>query len=231
MTDKKYDYKEFNVYGSKDGKKACAFKLLEHFRLKEDSQVETSMWWKIQVETTNDWWKKDWDKKIIMLEGEELVNLIWVLIWKLKKSKWMRNNPVKIFEFEDQGDNYFLQLKSNNTSHWFRLNKYDWLRLMAFAWKALEKEFDNLYWIYMIWVDYVKELFNNKQVVIQENDIAGVNNEINEQDKEIEVENVWNSVNCKDCWIEMDKTKFEKVIKYSTDKYGKCLCMSCQKKQ
>ena len=229
-----YNYKEFKVYGSKDWNKVINFKLLEHFRKEEDSQVEKSMGWKIAVETTNDGWKKDWDKKIIMLEWQELVEIIALLQNHLTSMKAMRNNPVKYFELKNQWNDYFVSLKSNNTVHGFKMNKYDWLRLLWFASKALEKEFDKDYWIFIEWYKYVNTLYQNYNESANVEQIKEkVEVKTTNKDKEIEIEEVSNEniERCADCWIEMDKVKFEKVIKYSKDKHWKCLCMSCQKKQ
>jgi len=232
MTNKK-EYHNFAVYGSKDGKRALNVKYFEHFRMKEGSQEETSMGWKVWIETTNDGWQKDWDKKIIMLEGNELVEIIALLQWHISYMKAMRNNPVKHFELKTQGNDYFVSLKSSNTVHGFKMNKYDWLRLMSFAAKALEKDFDTSYSIYIQWIEYVNSLYNKSN---QEETVKQV--QLKTEDSPIEIEEIsnistknndnWYTCSC--CWKELDLVSEKKVIDFSMKKYWKVICYQCQKK-
>ena len=235
-------YIEFKIFGSRDGKKACAFKIIEHFRTPEDSQVEKSMGWKVVVETTQDWWTKGGDKKIIMLEDNELVSLSSVLMGFSNHSDAKRNDPPKQFDIKAQEGGFFVSLRSWNVSHWFKMNQYDALRLLAFSNKAIENNMASLYSIDIKAIEYIRDICWTGTETVQSIKVDIPKIEEKHEDNSnhsIMIQNVdWTETpidsddsgcHCSICNKAFDEVKEEKIINFSTKKYGKPVCYNCQK--
>lgn len=244
----KKNYVNTSVYWSKDWLKVCQFEYLEHFRTPEDSQVEKSMWYKIKISTTYDWWKED--KKYIMLEDQEIVDLIAVFINRLDSITVKREWP-KHLEIKNQGDSYFLTFKSNNTNHAFKVSKFTALKVVNYWLWALEtNEEKSGTWKPFIngWtLDIIKELYpyiinknhsENKEKT-EENTYKKVENnekKVNSKKDEIKVENVeddsWEVLNwtqCEDCRHNFVE-KEQRVIDFSKKNFNwHIYCFQCQK--
>lgn len=236
-------FQNFHVFASNDWQKACDIALEHHIRKNED-WTEESKWYKIKFEMTKDGWK---NKKIIMLERNELVELIEVLTWKKEQMLWQRNDPVKLFTFKNQGDSYYASLKQDSEVHWFKMSQYDAFRLLGLTTDALRNNINNELKI-MITKEEVFAFISNlnpfKWAITQSKTTPAPKNSSEEEITLEDVEEAFGQAQpkhipwkvdttkrheCSECGEYLDPVKEAKVIDFSNKKYGRTVCFQCQK--
>lgn len=191
--------------------------------------VKESKGWRLKLEFTDDGFKT---KKIIYLQDGEVSDFIAILLWKKDKGYFARENKSVTVEY--QGDNSFMKFsqKDNNVSKFYpvKIDKFSSLRIIAFAVIVLQYEFKRDLGIAI-----------DQKVILES--IIGLNTKPS-QTVTVPVTQVWQTVTqewvntapttsvtpvCSDCGKAFDMSKEEKVVKFSTQKFGKPVCFGCQK--
>lgn len=224
----------FKIYGSTDWLKVCDVALIHHTRKNDETEEVKDKGYKIRFEFTNDWFET---KKIIMLEKMELTEVLSVLKGISNRMESKRKNPLKAFSLKNQWETFYASFRQDKENFGFKVTRFDAVRIVALILTALQKNFAADMGVSMT----KDEILSSFDVVYTPLPVETAETvDINTTETEKKPENTEESSTsekkenietCADCGVSMDKTKFEKVIKYSTSKFGKCLCMNCQKKQ
>lgn len=226
----------FKIYGSVDGLKVCDVALIHHTRKDDETEDVKDKGYKLRFEFTNDGFKT---KKIIMLEKMELTEVLSVLKGVSNNMESKRKDPLKAFSLKNQGDTFYISFRQGKENYWFKVTRFDAVRIVALILTALQKNFATDMGVVMTKDEILSSfdvvytaVYVEQPKVVETTEVVDENAPVKTVEaSEKVVEASKNTDTCSDCGVEMDKVKFEKVIKYSNSKFGKCLCMNCQKKQ